>query len=118
MKILFDSLKVTGIVLVVLAVFVGLSLISTRNSLGYWFVLSAIFLPVTFLKSWGFRWWCIGALVASASLTFSPIDFCVRRGEFGLRILPTSRGIVSRPGTISYGCVARNPPKHAMVLFL
>jgi hypothetical protein len=72
---------------------------------------------VIFWNGLGFRWWSPAALAVALGLAASPVDFKIQSGQFGLRMLPVSYGIVCEAGTACYGCVmSSNDPRQMIVL--
>ncbi len=95
---------------------VGLDLISYHYALGYWMLVSAILLPILYWKDWRFKTAMGIAMLLAVGVTLSPIDFRIKSGPPGFRILPTSHGVATPYGTVGYGCTVRNPPPKALVL--
>jgi len=117
MPTLIKLAKTAAIIVGAFAVCTQLTSVSHRYSLEYWFLFSAVVLPVTFWKGLAFRWWSLSALAVAIGLAASPIDFTIQSGQLGLRILPVSYGISCQQGTACYGCVRYgNDPSQAIVL--
>jgi hypothetical protein len=114
---LAKPLKVLGIIAGVLGLFLALYYFSERRSLLLWAAVFSLLLPLAFWLRRGFEKCCAAGLLIALALAISPIDIVIMRLEApGLRLLPTSYGIVCQPGTFCYGCIVHNPPRRALVL--
>jgi len=119
MPTLIKSAKTIAIVVGAFAVLILLISVSERYSLFYWFLVSAVVLPVTFWKGLALRWWwSLSAFAVAIALAASPIDFTIRSGGgLGVRILPVHYGYYCKEGTDCRGCIVfGNPPRQTIVL--
>jgi hypothetical protein len=117
MPTLIKSAKTIGIIVGAFAVLILLSSVSDRHSLRYLFLFSAVFLPLIVWRGLALWRWSLSGLAVAVALAASPIDFTIRSGGLGLRILPVHYGIYCKDGTDCRGCIVfGNPPTSAIVL--
>ncbi|WP_162060481.1 hypothetical protein [Undibacterium sp. KW1] len=113
---LLKLLKVLAVMPCIMLVFVVLVSYASRHSLSYWMLLAMLVLPVAIWRSSKFTLTAAIFLLVGMLLALSPVDFVYKSGQAGLNLLPTSVGNATRPGTVGYGCIARNTPPWALVL--
>jgi hypothetical protein len=117
MPTLIKSAKAIAIIVGAFAVLILLRSVSDRDSLVYWLLFSAVVLPVFFWRGLGFWQWSLSALAVAIALAASPVDFTVRTGKLGLRVLPVHYGNYCKEGTDCRGCdLHGNPPRQSIVL--
>lgn len=115
MRLFSNILKGFGIALGVFTLFYVYDSLSYHYSLFYWMCVSVVSLPILALRTQKLKLYAGILAMIGGVLTISPMDFTFESGEFGIRILPTSHGIATKPGTIGYGCMVTSPPAVALV---
>ena len=113
-------LRISGIVLVIIAFWVVLGWIAPRAIHFELALIAMILLPLLYRR--GRSIWPSAAVLAITSMAFALTPFDLRfqnTGHAQIAILPVSHGPGCEPGTACYGCVVLpGDPRYAIVISL